>query len=78
METFGQRLRQMRQLAVLTQTELADKAGLSIITVHRLEKDADKAIAPRPATVRALAKALEVDPTWLLYGDEGESVKRVA
>lgn len=77
MDSFGERVRQLRQANVMTQAELAEKAGLSWITVARLETGKGGA-NPRPATVRALATALKVSPTWLLMGDEGEAKKEAA
>ena len=75
-ETLGQRLREERRLAVLTQAELAEKAGVSLITVNRLENEEGES-SPRPETVRRLAKALGVDPAWLLFG-ESEILKSAA
>ena len=72
METFGTRLKEARQRKVLTQAELAHAAGVALITVNRLENDAIE--DPRPGTVRKLAQALDVDPAWLLFGDEMEKV----
>lgn len=70
MRTIGQRVKHARQRAVMTQSELAKVAGIALITVNRLENDAIE--NPRPATVRQLASALDVDPAWLLFG-EGDS-----
>ena len=67
MESFGQRVRRLRQFGVMTQTDLATKAGISLVTVARLENDAE--INPRPTTVRRLAAALGVEPSWLLFGE---------
>ncbi len=77
MEAFGERVRRLRQRKVMTQTDLAKKAGVSIVTVARLENDEGE-INPRPATVRKLAVALEVEPTWLLFGEgaDGQQEKR--
>lgn len=76
MVTLGQRLRHARRRAVMTQAELAQAAGVALITANRLENDA---IAnPRPETVRRLAKALGVEPAWLLFGDEGLAGKTAA
>ena len=68
METLGQRLRHARQRAVMTQAELAQAAGVALITANRLENDAID--NPRPETVRRLARALGVDPAWLLFGED--------
>jgi transcriptional regulator with XRE-family HTH domain len=77
MDSFGQRLRRMRQFNVLTQAELAKRAGVSLITVVRLENDEGES-NPRPATVRRLAEALGVDASWLLFGEESELGKEAA
>lgn len=69
METLGQRLEATRRQRVLTQAELAQAAGVALITVTRLENDAGSG-NPRPDTVRRLAGALGVDPAWLLFGDQ--------
>ena len=68
MEGFGERLENARRRRVLTQAELAAKAGLSLIQVARLENAATP--NPRASTIRALAEALDVDPAWLLFGDD--------
>ncbi len=68
-ETVGGRLEATRRRRVLTQAELAQAAGVALITVTRLENNAGSS-SPRPETVRRLAKALDVDPAWLLFGDE--------
>ncbi len=73
METVGQRLEAVRRRRVMTQAELAQAAGLSLITVTRLENDSGGG-NPRPMTVRRIAEALGVDPAWLMFGDEAEAV----
>ena len=59
MDTFGQRLRRLRDERYLSQAELALKAGVSKNTLVRLENDKTVAI---PRTVRKLAQALGVQP----------------
>lgn len=56
-------LRRYRELAALTQQELADRAGIARTTLVHLEQQ--KAGA-RPTTVRKLAEALKVEPRALL------------
>jgi transcriptional regulator with XRE-family HTH domain len=51
----------MRKL--LTQEELAEKAGVSPSTIVNIERDQAE---PHISTMRKLAKALDVDPTELL------------
>ncbi len=69
METLAQRLEGIRRRRMMTQAALAEAAGVSLITVTRLENPKDAA-NPRAETVKKLAAALEVDPAWLLFGDE--------
>ena len=77
MESFGQRVRRMRQGNVMTQAELAEAADLSWVTINRIENE-ERVGNPRPSTVRRLADALGVEPSWLLFGDEGEQLKTAA
>lgn len=71
MENLGDRLETVRRRSLLTQAELAANSGVSLITVTRLENAKGDA-NPRPDTVRKLARALDVDPAWLLFGDIDE------
>ncbi len=57
------RLREVRLAKLLTQEEVAQRAGLSEATVNRIETGSHEA---RISTVRKLAAALEVDPTVLI------------
>jgi transcriptional regulator with XRE-family HTH domain len=59
MVAFAERLRRLRQERFLTQAELAERAGLTKLTISRLE--AGRA-APHARTVRKLAAALGVEP----------------
>lgn len=62
MQTIGDRVRQTREARVMTQTELADAAGVHRVHVNRIERGRRQ---PRPGTIRALAAALRVDPAIL-------------
>jgi predicted ATPase/DNA-binding XRE family transcriptional regulator len=55
-ETFGTRLRRLREAAALTQEELAARAGLSAKAIGALERGERR--RPHPPTIRALATAL--------------------
>ncbi|MFI5913182.1 ATP-binding protein [Dactylosporangium sp. NPDC051541] len=57
MGDFGQWVRETRTGLLLTQEELAERAGVSIRTVHRLESGHGG--APRPATRRQITAALD-------------------
>ncbi len=54
--SFGEKLRQLREAAGLTQEELAERAGLTPKGIGALERGDRK--RPYPNTVRALADAL--------------------
>ncbi len=50
-------LRVARERACLTQAELAERAGIHAMTVHRIERERE---VPRPSTKRRLATVLGV------------------
>ncbi len=63
------RLRAVREARLMTQEELAQKAGLSRFTVARTEKGEPA----RYSTVRKFAVALRVDPDQLMAEDRPKS-----
>lgn len=62
-DPFGERLLAAREARELSQTELAQKAGLQPAAIGHFERDRRK---PSFANVRALAKALNVSSDYLL------------
>jgi transcriptional regulator with XRE-family HTH domain len=60
----GDSLRKVRDKRLLSQRELAEKAGLSPTTILKLESG--RVDEPHPRTIRKLADALEVDPDELI------------
>lgn len=60
--TLGERLKQLREAFSFSQRDLAERAGVSPGAVVHLEHDAR---TPRPSTVRKLANALGVSPSYL-------------
>jgi transcriptional regulator with XRE-family HTH domain len=60
------RLRQIRERAALTQAELASKAGVTRVSVLRIEGGQPA----RPSTTRRLARALGVKPSELMDAEE--------
>jgi len=62
-DKFGERLIAARNARDLSQTELAQKAGLQPAAIGHFERDRRK---PSFANVRALAKALNVSSDYLL------------
>jgi transcriptional regulator with XRE-family HTH domain len=62
----GRLLRWYRDQAVLTQRELAQRAGITVLSVSKLERGEQIA---RPSTIRKLARALGIKPQDLLEDD---------
>jgi DNA-binding XRE family transcriptional regulator len=63
----GGRVRRVREERLLTQDELADRAGIGASTVARVENERHR-VRPSARVLRALAAALDVDPVWLAFG----------
>ena len=71
------RLRLVRQEAVMSQEELAERSGVARDTISKLETGQRRAY---PSTIRKLALGLEVRPQMLMGGveyldDEGPAVQ---
>ena len=62
-ETFGKRLKELRKKSGLNQSQLAEKIGVSLLTLFRWEKGER---TPRLEDIKALAKALGVSEADLL------------
>jgi transcriptional regulator with XRE-family HTH domain len=60
---IGAQVKRTRERALLTQQELADRAGIGLTTLNRIENDHAE---PHFRTIRKLAKALGVDPAALI------------
>ena len=60
---IGDRLRDLRKRALLTQRELADKSGVGVTTIIRIERNQ---VEPHGRTIRRLAETLEVAPEELV------------
>jgi len=61
--TIGERIKAARERRVYGRTELAKLAGLTYISILRIETGQRQ---PRPATIRKIAGALGVDPITLV------------
>ncbi len=59
----GDKVKRLRDKRALTQEELAEKAGLTVAALSRIERNNAE---PRPTTRRKLAEALGVDPSELI------------
>lgn len=66
-DSVGQRLRRLRNAALMTQVDLARRSGVPLPTIKDIERGATT--RPRNATLRALARALDVEPALLLFGE---------
>jgi transcriptional regulator with XRE-family HTH domain len=60
---IGNKVRETRKRKLLTQEQLADKAGVGINTIIRIERNQ---VEPQGRTIRKLAAALGVSPSDLL------------
>ncbi len=63
--TRGERLREARRRAMLSQEELARESGVGVATIIRIERDQLKR-EPHFSTLRKLAQTLDIDATELL------------
>jgi transcriptional regulator with XRE-family HTH domain len=60
---IGDRLRDLRKRALLTQRELAERSGVGVTTIIRIERNQ---VEPHGRTIRRLAEALKVAPEELV------------
>ncbi len=68
MEVNVQKLKRLREDSVLSQRELARMAGLTHVTIWRLENGFENA---HPQTIRKIAEVLGVEPRELVKkGDQ--------
>jgi transcriptional regulator with XRE-family HTH domain len=63
---IGERLRDLRKQALMSQRELAERSGVGVTTIVRIERNQ---VEPHGATIRKLAEALEVEPQELVRRD---------
>jgi len=59
---IGGNLRRLREDRLLTQAELAERAGIALSSLVRIENDQ---VNPRFSSIRKLAGALDADPKEL-------------
>lgn len=64
MQTLSERLKKKRVSLKMTQTELANKAGVKQQSIQLIEAGVTK----RPRFLFEIATALNCDPVWLQYG----------
>ncbi len=78
MGTIGERVRDARQRRFMTQDQLAERTQIRIVTISRIENDRVES-HPRLSTIKKIADALGVSPSWLMFGEsedvlEGKAV----
>jgi transcriptional regulator with XRE-family HTH domain len=60
---IGVQVKRERERALLTQQELAERAGIGLTTLNRIENDHAE---PHFRTIRKIAKALDVNAALLI------------
>lgn len=69
---LGNRIKDLRKQKNLSQSELADKVGISYAQIGRYET---KGAQPPAETLKKIADTLGVTPDFLIYGTSGEKAK---
>jgi len=69
MSTLGERIKQRRKELSMSQSDLADKVGISYAQIGRYET---KNAQPPAKTLTTIADVLSVSPDFLLYGPTEE------
>ncbi len=64
---IGERLRDLRKRALMSQRELAKRSGVGVTTIVRIERNQ---VEPHGSTIRKLAEALGVGPYELVKPEE--------
>ena len=67
-QTFSARLKQARDKAGITQAQLASVSGISRVSISQWESESTKAYDA--AALLKIARALNVSPYWLMFGDQ--------
>ncbi|MCU7798349.1 MAG: helix-turn-helix transcriptional regulator [Candidatus Thiodiazotropha sp. (ex Semelilucina semeliformis)] len=70
MDTLGSRLRRKRRERGWTQEELALRAGTNQAVIQKIENG--KSLRPRK--IDEIAQVLDVNPAWLMFGEEASTV----
>ncbi len=64
---IGEKISQLRKEKAWSQEDLAERSGISVRTIQRIEKNGSQ---PRPFTIQTLAKTLDVEVTTLLSKEQ--------
>ena len=71
LRTLGERLRYRRRQMGWTQEQLAVQAGTNQAVIQKIETG--KSLRPRK--IDEIASVLDVNPAWLMFGDEKAQIK---
>ena len=74
LRTLGERLRYRRRQMGWTQEQLAVQAGTNQAVIQKIENG--KSLRPRK--IDEIAKVLEVNPAWLMFGDRSANISKEA
>lgn len=74
MDSLGARLRRKRREKGWTQEQLAIQAGTNQAVIQKIENG--KSLRPRK--IHDIARVLEVNPAWLMFGDRSTSLSAEA
>ena len=74
MKTIGQRIAARRKEVGFSQTDLANRLGISPQSVQQWEREGGT--EPRPKRIQEIATALRCDAHWLMYGGLLENVDK--
>lgn len=66
---IGVHVKKVRERTLLTQEELAERAGIGLSTLNRVENDR---VEPHFRTIRKIAKALDMDARDLLPKEDDD------
>ncbi|WP_054277933.1 helix-turn-helix domain-containing protein [Clostridioides difficile] len=70
---IGKRIKETRENIGLTLKDVADRVGVATSTIQRYEKGEISQL--KLPVLESIAKALNVDPTWITKGIENKSTK---
>ncbi len=63
---YGDRIRDLRNQHLLTQVELAERAGISAQHLSDIERESNKKRGVHASTLRKIAGVLDVQPEFLI------------
>lgn len=74
LSNLAERCKHRRELLKLTQIGLAQKCGISSVSIHLIEKG--DTTSPKAETLLSLARALKCSAEWLMYGEHNDNEEK--